>query len=188
MGDISIKGRSPMLRQGYAVGGAVKGGIKAGKKFLDFIKTGKHVDKKGTKVNVPKAAERLTGKPHVDRVKKATGGWTLKKKLDFPGDRTGKPHSSREGRRGSWLRGAKRAVESAKKIREKMRDRGRPSSPQPLAKGGKADKKWIQKATASIKRRGTKGKSTPITKKGCTGRAKALAKTFKKMAKKRKAA
>jgi len=27
---------------------------------------------------------------------------------------------------------------------------------------------------------------TPITKPGCTGRAKALAKTFKKMAKKRK--
>ena len=50
------------------------------------------------------------------------------------------------------------------------------------------DKKWIQKATASIKKRGTKGKCTPITKKGCTGRAKALAKTFKKMAAKRKKA
>ena len=49
------------------------------------------------------------------------------------------------------------------------------------------DKRWIQKATASIKKRGTKGKCTPITKKGCTGRAKALAKTFKKMAAKRKA-
>ena len=48
------------------------------------------------------------------------------------------------------------------------------------------DKKWIQKATASIKKRGTKGKCTPITKPGCTGRAKALAKTFKKMAAKRK--
>ena len=46
---------------------------------------------------------------------------------------------------------------------------------------------WIQKATASIKRRGTAGKCTPITKPGCTGRAKALAKTFKKMAAKRKA-
>ncbi len=56
-----------------------------------------------------------------------------------------------------------------------------------MAKGGKTDKKWIQKATASIKKRGTEGKCTPITKKGCTGRAKALAKTFKKMAKKRKA-
>ena len=51
---------------------------------------------------------------------------------------------------------------------------------------GAKDGKWIQKATASIKKRGTKGKCTPITKPGCTGRAKALAKTFKKMAAKRK--
>ena len=58
-------------------------------------------------------------------------------------------------------------------------------------KGGRVgakDGKWIQKVNKSIKKRGTKGKCTPITKKGCTGRAKALAKTFKKMAKKRKAA
>jgi len=40
----------------------------------------------------------------------------------------------------------------------------------------------------SIKARGTKGKCTPITKPGCTGRAKALAKTFKKMARERKSA
>ena len=54
-------------------------------------------------------------------------------------------------------------------------------------KGGKVkDKNWIQDVNKSIKKRGTKGKCTPITKKGCTGRAKALAKTFKKMAKKRK--
>ena len=50
-----------------------------------------------------------------------------------------------------------------------------------LRKGG-----WIQDVNKSIKKRKTKGKCTPITKKGCTGRAKALAKTFKKMAKKRK--
>lgn len=49
----------------------------------------------------------------------------------------------------------------------------------------KKDKKWIQKATASIKRRGTAGKCTPITKPGCTGRAKALAKTFKATTKKK---
>ncbi len=55
-----------------------------------------------------------------------------------------------------------------------------------LKKGGNG--KWIQKVNISIKARGTKGKCTPITKPGCTGRAKALAKTFKKMAKKRKAA
>ena len=50
------------------------------------------------------------------------------------------------------------------------------------------DGKWIQKATASIKKRGTEGKCTPITKPGCTGRANALAKTFKKMARERKSA
>ena len=50
----------------------------------------------------------------------------------------------------------------------------------------KGNKNWIGKAAASIKRRGTKGKCTPITKKGCTGKAKALAKTFKKIAKKNK--
>lgn len=50
-----------------------------------------------------------------------------------------------------------------------------------------ADKKnWIQDVNKSIARRGTKGKCTPITKPGCTGKAKSLAKTFKAMAKKRK--
>ena len=47
---------------------------------------------------------------------------------------------------------------------------------------------WIQKVNRSIKARGTKGKCTTITKPGCTGRAKALAKTFKKMARERKSA
>ena len=51
-------------------------------------------------------------------------------------------------------------------------------------KGGSAN--WIQDVNKSIKKRGTKGKCTPITTPGCTGRAKALAKTFKKMARKRK--
>jgi len=49
------------------------------------------------------------------------------------------------------------------------------------------DKDWIQGAEDDIERRGTEGKCTPITKPGCTGKAKTLAKTFKKMAKKRKA-
>ena len=49
------------------------------------------------------------------------------------------------------------------------------------------DKKWMQKAAASIKERGTAGKCTPITKPGCTGKAKTLALTFKKIAAKRKA-
>ena len=44
------------------------------------------------------------------------------------------------------------------------------------------NKNWIQKANRSIARRGTKGKCTPITKPGCTGKAKTLARTFKKIA------
>ena len=53
-------------------------------------------------------------------------------------------------------------------------------------RGGSVKKNWIQDVNKSIKKRGTKGKCTPITKKGCTGRAKALAKTFKKMGRARK--
>ena len=60
------------------------------------------------------------------------------------------------------------------------------------AEGGRVGFKdggnWIQSVNRSIKKRGTKGKCTPITKPGCTGRAKALAKTFKKMARERKSA
>lgn len=47
------------------------------------------------------------------------------------------------------------------------------------------DGKWMQKAAASIKKRGTAGKCTPITKPGCTGKAKTLAKTFRKISKKK---
>ena len=47
-------------------------------------------------------------------------------------------------------------------------------------------KNWIGSVNASIKRRGTKGKCTPISKPGCSGKAKALALTFKRMARKRK--
>ena len=50
-------------------------------------------------------------------------------------------------------------------------------------KGGATDNKWMQKASASIKRRGTEGKCTPITKPGCTGKARTLALTSKKIAK-----
>jgi hypothetical protein len=50
----------------------------------------------------------------------------------------------------------------------------------------KKDGKWMQKVSKSIKARGTEGKCTPITKPGCTGKAKALAKTFKAMGRARK--
>ena len=74
------------------------------------------------------------------------------------------------GKESIW---APRAVDTAKKLVDRIRSK--------KAKGG-----WIQDVNKSIKKRGTKGKCTPITKPGCTGRAKALAKTFKKMARKRK--
>jgi len=59
-------------------------------------------------------------------------------------------------------------------------EQGQPQSkPQPLKKGGKADKKWIQKAVDPKH----KGYCTPMTKKTCTPARKALARTFKKKAK-----
>ena len=78
----------------------------------------------------------------------------------------------------AWTKHGKRDLRLEKhRIREELKKCGKV----------KKDKKWIQKVNKSIKARGTKGKCTPITKPGCTGRAKALAKTFKKMAAKRKA-
>ena len=118
MGDISIKGKSPILRQGFAQGGRAN----------------------------TRRENRLEELGRVDAEKAYT----------------------------------KKGIRNLRDEKHRIRHE--------LKKGGKADKKWIQKATASIKKRGTKGKCTPITKPGCTGRAKALAKTFKKMAKKRKAA
>ena len=69
------------------------------------------------------------------------------------------------------------------------RDDKRPKKKISMKTGGSVkakDGKWMQKVSASIKRRGTEGKCTPITKPGCTGKAKALAKTFKKIAKSNK--
>ena len=136
----------------------------------------------------------------MDRVKKATGGIArgAKKAAETfteraGGSEKGKPHSTKEGRIAAGKQNIRRIMSRRKQWKtpgwKRNPDRKlQPYSRQPAKEGGKADKNWIQKATASIKRRGTKGKCTPITKKGCTGRAKALAKTFKKMAKKRKAA
>ena len=50
-----------------------------------------------------------------------------------------------------------------------------------MKKGGKVDKKWIQKAVNPEH----KGYCTPMTKATCTPKRKALAMTFKKMAKKK---
>ena len=148
-------------RKGKAAGSIVKGGIKAGKRFLDFIKTGKHVDKKGVKTNVPKAAERLTGKPHVDRVKKAVGGsidhkpkwppkgWQDYKPREWPrgpekslieragGSEKGKPHSTKEGRTASGKR----------KINRFLSRYNRYDPSRPTLKGGPQYNKYTGKRT-----------------------------------------
>jgi hypothetical protein len=161
---IQIRGTSPILRQGLAQGGRA-----------DKKKTLKEKIKSVYKKVEDIAATGALG----------TGGFRRKKKEKVEAD----PDETVGGRR-IQTTGGPELIPAKRKD-----DVGVGGWQEPLPKiptrkfagGGRADKKWIQKATASIKRRGTKGKCTPITKKGCTGRAKALAKTFKKMAKKRKA-
>lgn len=123
----------------------------------------------------------------VKAIKKAQRGKTIfKKEMPKP------PSGDSLVTKGPYRSNIKYSSEQNKRDWEKAeRNVYIPKNPKdavtPLKNGGKVkDKKWIQKATASIKRRGTEGKCTPITKKGCTGKAKALAKTFKAMAKARK--
>jgi len=125
--------------------------------------------KKGEKVSEKSTHSRIPGyKPHPHGTHSPGNIKALRKAWGRTQDK--KPHSTAEGRHATSSRKFGRVLKEAAGMK----------------KGGKADKNWIQKATASIKKRGTKGKCTPITKPGCTGRAKALAKTFKKMAAKRK--
>ena len=101
----------PARRTAEAAGGIAK----VGKRFLDFIKTGKHVDKKGVKVNVPKAAERLTGKPHVDHGKRKRIKHLGKGKAE--GGRIGLQHGNRPRPQGPhmWVKSGG-AVLKGKKV------------------------------------------------------------------------
>ena len=147
--------------------------------------------KKGdrTKAAVKDAMEAKpwVGKPH------AAGGRIGKKwgKIVRPtrsriyemlgGGERGKPHSTKEGRQASGKRLLRRTYEAAK---EHVKSKGPPSGRAEggrigLKKGGKSDKKWIQKAVNPKH----KGYCTPMTKKTCTPARKALARTFKKKAK-----
>ena len=120
--------------------------------------------KKGGKVSEKSTHSRIPGyKPHPHGTHSPGNIKTLHKAWGRTEKK--KPHSTKEGRHATASRKFGRVLREAAGMK----------------KGG-----WIQDVNKSIKKRGTKGKCTPITKKGCTGRAKALAKTFKKMAKKRK--
>ncbi len=85
------------------------------------------------------AAKPWAGKPHAEggRIGRAAGGWTRVipqkklKKLDFPGARTGKPHSTKEGRQASGKRLLRRTYDAAK---EHVKSKGPPSG---RAEGGR---------------------------------------------------
>ena len=196
------------LNRGYNKGGRV--GLKHGGKpwgtgpkpgTLEFLQQTTQTPRK----------KKAIGGPAARTIKKGVGK-ALKPKGVF-GPRPGKGKGKGKGFKNPWGK-PPQLKKSDKEIREELRKQARKSGAHSkiifadewdkidpglqkgifkkeggrigLKKGG-SDKKWMQKVSASIKKRGTKGKCTPITKPGCTGRAKALAKTFKKIAAKRKA-
>jgi hypothetical protein len=115
----------------------------------------------------------------------------------YPGKRSGLgvPYTRDMGLKGiaqvsaKDLREASKDKKSTRTYQDTLRVKAN-FEPEKNKVGGKIakakDGKWMQKAAASIKRRGTEGKCTPITKPGCTGKARTLAKTFKKIAKSNK--
>jgi len=222
MADISIKGKSPILRQGFAAGGITRGARKAADTFTEKAggsEKGKpHSTKEGRiasgKRKIIRALQSYSksGKRAAEPFVKESI-WLDKLRKRKLGPRAGKgrpkagpqapsrPKKTWPPKHSDLLRRFPKVPQPHKSpgdtpyIPNPLRKPGEKKEYQPAATGGRmgfkkggSDKNWIQKATASIKRRKTKGKCTPITKPGCTGRAKALAKTFKKMAKKRKAA
>ena len=103
--------------------------------------------------------------------------WFLEK---HGGTKKKKPHSTQEGR----IAAGKRALFRGVKEKEKRQQMG-PQAParrkeagMNVKKGGKVDKKWIQKAVNPKH----KGYCTPMTKPTCTPARKRLAKLFKKKA------
>ena len=174
MGDISVKGHSPILRQGFAKGG--RAGFKHGsehKETWDKRKEGMGAAKRKPTKSFQKKEKEKEKKTHKLPIISQTF--------------VGKPGKKNE------LIYAKPVKGDYYKEPTKWGGYDKRTPGVGLKSGGRigfregTDKKWIQKVNKSIKKRGTKGKCTPITKPGCTGRAKALAKTFKKMAAKRKA-
>ena len=105
------------------------------------------------------------------------------------GDRVGFKKGGRAGagdRKPEEFRKRREVEEKRHKRMKVIMDQHRKGHPELKERGLMKKGGWIQDVNKSIKKRGTKGKCTPITKKGCTGRAKALARTFKKMGKARK--
>ena len=167
MGDISLRGQGRVKKQGGGTMGTARRDMTHGYYRPDMGMQGGQMFRGGGVVK--KRGSMGVALKSGGRIKKQTGGRTnlleeLGRVEAEPSNRNRRAEISRV--HGELNRGYKTG--------------GRVG----FKKGGSAN--WIQDVNKSIKKRGTKGKCTPITKPGCTGRAKALAKTFKKMAKKRK--
>jgi len=188
------------LNRGYNKGGRV--GLKKGGKpwgtgpkpgTWEFVEHQLHKPRKG----------KAIGGPAARAIKKGVGkalepkGVFKKDKFKNPWEKPPQLKKSQKERREELRKKARKSGGHSKIIFHDEWDKIDPGLQKGLFKkdGGRigfrkggTDKKWMQKVSASIKKRGTKGKCTPITKPGCTGRAKALAKTYKKMARERKSA
>jgi len=138
------------------------------------------------------------GRPSKKQLKNSVAGKILKPGPGKPAKKLGDEHDDdweeEETKEGYWTPGADDTTGYDAKSDDNADDdfkhggwtkENKPKGVKKM-KTKNEDKNWIQDAEKSIDRRGTEGKCTPITKPGCTGRAKALAKTFKKMAKRRK--
>ena len=179
-------------RAGKAIGGILKVGKEAIKKIISRIK--KKPETTWKELDIPGYPPIHKGKyPAIDKamenVKKHGDIWGPGK---AEGGRIGLKHGG--WKKPSWMGKPSKMGKFDRKVPWRDKKTHGKDVPTMAAEGGRigfrkggTDKKWMQKVSASIKKRGTKGKCTPITKPGCTGRAKALAKTFKKIAAKRKA-
>jgi len=141
--------------------GYAKGGVvRRAKKFKTHGKDVPTMAAEGGRIGKNIGGAMKAGRAITKLVERAGGG------------EEGKPHSTRAGRIAAGVRKIKRGA------RAKKAEGGRIG----LKKGG-SDKNWIQKAVNPKH----KGFCTPMTKKTCTPRRKALARTFKKMGRERKA-
>ena len=131
-----------------------------------------------------KTARQTTGFQKGGHVKKVSHNseltkWFLER---HGGTQKKKPHSTREGRIAAGKRALWRGVKEKEKKQRQQPGPQAPSRPKEagmyVKKGGKVDKKWIQKAVNPKH----KGYCTPMTKKTCTPARKRLAKLFKKKA------
>ena len=177
------------LNRGYKTGGRV--GLKKGGKpwgtgpkpgSHEFLQHHLHKPRKGKAIGGP-AARAIKGA--TDRVLKPKGVF----KKDRPWEQPPQLRKSQKERREELRKKARKSGGHSKIIFHDEWDKIDPGLQKGLfkkdggraglKKGGKSDKKWIQKAVDPKH----KGYCTPMTKKTCTPARKALARTFKKKAK-----